>query len=646
LAEIEAEDGIVEVGYHKGSRMTLGLQETPLLSYGDNNLHLDKSSVILITGGARGITATVSQELAQKYQPTLILAGRTPKPPEHEDPETAGLTELAAIKAALAEKQRRQGRPVKLPEVEAAYRNLLKEREMRANLTALKEAGARLEYFQVDVRDAAALEDLLDQVYSRYGRLDGVIHGAGVIEDKLLQDKSWDSFDRVFQTKTNSAFVLSKKLKPETLKFLVFFSSVAGRFGNRGQSDYTAANEVYNKLAVYLDRQWPGRVLTINWGPWKGAGMVSEEVQRQFESRGVTLIEPAAGARTFALELTRGRKGEGEVLIGEGLWRQLALPARPKTDIVPSLPLLEHLTTSRRTNGTIEIIRRLDINHDLYLKDHRLDSKPVLPAAVAIEFMAEAARQTFPEWQVAGLKGVRVFKGIVLETSHRDIRILVGMPTATTQAAAMELEVTVKGVGKPEPIFYRGTVVMSQTPPVPEPYRLPPGSTFQDFGLSTAEAYRRMTFHGPLFQNIQSIQGINEKGILTTVTPSAPQSCLAGSSAGPWVLDPVMVDCGLQMGLLWQRTYLDITALPSHVKEIWIYQPIHTAGPLSCFYEVLKEFNNTTVIANIYFLDQEGHLRVLFKEFESTGSKALNRLAGSHLRAQDLSSLRGVGIDG
>jgi hypothetical protein len=484
-------------------------------------------------------------------------------------------------------------------------------------------------------------------VYSRYGRLDGVIHGAGIIEDKLLQDKSWDSFDRVFQTKTNSAFVLSRKLQPATLKFLVFFSSVAGRFGNRGQADYTAANEVYNKLAVYLDRKWPGRVLTINWGPWKGPGMVSAEVQRQFESRGVTLIEPSAGARTFDLELTRGRKGEGEVLMGEGLWRQLATPALPGTAAVPPLPLLEQLTTWRRTNGTVEIVRRLDINHDLYLKDHQLDAKPVLPAAVAMEFMVEAAQQTFPEWQVAGLEDVRVYKGIVLETSHREIRILVGMPAKASQpAAAIKLEVVIKGTGKPEPIFYRGTVVMSQAPPLPEPYRLPPESAFQDFGLSAAEAYRRMTFHGPLFQNIQSIRGISEKGIISTVVPSTPRSCLAGAPTGEWLLDPVMVDCSLQMGLLWQRTYLDITALPSHVKEIWIYQPIHTAGPLSCFYEVIKEFNQTTVIANIYFLDQEGRLRVLLKEFESTGSKALNRLAGSHLREPELSSHRGGGIDG
>jgi acyl transferase domain-containing protein/NAD(P)H-dependent flavin oxidoreductase YrpB (nitropropane dioxygenase family)/NAD(P)-dependent dehydrogenase (short-subunit alcohol dehydrogenase family) len=647
LAEIEAEDEVVEVGYRQGRRLTLGLQETSLLCHGENGLHLDASSIILVTGGARGITAAVTRELARKYQPTLILAGRAPLPADQEDLETTGLTEAQALKAALADRQRRQGRPVKLPEVETAYRHLLKAREIRANLAALRETGAQVAYFQVDVREPVAFGDLLDQIYRRYGRLDGVIHGAGVIEDKLLRDKTWDSFDRVFGTKTESAFILINKLNPETLKFLVLFSSVAGRFGNRGQADYTAANEIYNKLAIYVDRKWPGRVLTINWGPWKGAGMVSAEVQRQFEERGVALIEPAVGARTFDLELHRGRKGEGEVLIGDGPWRQFASPPLPEVNTLPALPLLQHLTTCRKTNGHIEIVRRLDPDHDLYLKDHRLDFKPVLPAAMAIEFMAEAARQNYPEWQVAGLKGVRVYKGIVLDNPYYDIRILVGMPGPPCQPPeTMELEVAIKGPAPAEPIFYRGTVVMSRKPPLPEPYRLPPASDFQDFGLSAAEAYRRFTFHGPSFQNIQSIQGISEKGMITTVAPSTPRTCLADSPSGQWIIDPVALDCGLQLALLWGRTYLDITPLPSHFKEIWLYQPWDAAETLHCYYEVLREFGHTTVYANIYYFDREGRLRALVREFESTGSKALNRLGGSHLREEDSSSYKGVGLDG
>src|SRR5262249_31726398 len=154
---------------------------------------------------------------------------------------------------------------------------------------------------------------LIDRMYQSHGRIDGVIHGAGIIEDKLIEDKKAESFDRVLRTKALSAFILSRKLRPESLKFLVFFSSVAGRFGNRGQADYAAASEILNKVALDLDRKWPGRIVSINWGPWAKTGMVSSEVRRQFAERGVPLIEPSDGRRALDEELRLGKKGEVEV---------------------------------------------------------------------------------------------------------------------------------------------------------------------------------------------------------------------------------------------------------------------------------------------------------------------------------------------
>jgi len=184
----------------------------------------------------------------------------------------------------------------------------------------MERAGARVHYFSVDVRDEMAFGNLIDRIYNTYGRSNGVIHGAGIIEDKLVRDKLPEAFDRVFDTKVDGAFILSRKLRPDSLKFLVFFTSVVGRFGNRGQADYAAANEVVNKLALYLDSRWPGRVVSVNWGPWAKLGMVSPEVQKQFASRGIGLLSPPAGCRSLDQELRYGRKGEIEVLLTAGGW--------------------------------------------------------------------------------------------------------------------------------------------------------------------------------------------------------------------------------------------------------------------------------------------------------------------------------------
>jgi NAD(P)-dependent dehydrogenase (short-subunit alcohol dehydrogenase family) len=260
LREMGSLDGEIEVGYKDSRRLTLRLSETPLDEKEAARLPIDSTWVVVVTGGARGITAEAALELARRYRPTLLLIGRSAMPEEEESPETVGLTSPQALKGALIDKMRQTGKQIIPAQVEAAYTRLSRDREMRRNLAAMQQAGARVHYYQADVCDELSFGQLIDEVYSAYGRLDLFIHGAGIIEDKLLEDKAPESFDRVFDTKTNGVFILSRKLRGESLQGLVLFSSVAGRFGNQGQSDYVAANEVLNKLAVYLDHEWPGRV--------------------------------------------------------------------------------------------------------------------------------------------------------------------------------------------------------------------------------------------------------------------------------------------------------------------------------------------------------------------------------------------------
>jgi NAD(P)-dependent dehydrogenase (short-subunit alcohol dehydrogenase family) len=164
------------------------------------------------------------------------------------------------------------------------------------------------------VRNVEQFGGLIDQIYAEHGKIDGVLHGAGVIEDKLMRDKTPESYAKVFSTKVDSAVILAKKLRPESLKFCVFFSSIAGRFGNVGQSDYSAGNEFLNKLAQDLDRRWPGRVVAINWGPWD-AGMVSDELRKVYESRQMYLIPVADGVARMEQELRMNGQAHPEVLI-------------------------------------------------------------------------------------------------------------------------------------------------------------------------------------------------------------------------------------------------------------------------------------------------------------------------------------------
>ena len=153
----------------------------------------------------------------------------------------------------------------------------------------------------------------MEEWRGRYGVHVGLIHGAGLIKDKLIRHKTIESFDRVLETKLDGAMNLIRLARPESLKFTVLFSSIAGRFGNVGQSDYAAANEILNKLAHSLDRRWPGRVLSLIWGPWSGVGMVSQ-LESHLGRQGLGMISPEVGRSLLIDELRYGRKGDVEVI--------------------------------------------------------------------------------------------------------------------------------------------------------------------------------------------------------------------------------------------------------------------------------------------------------------------------------------------
>jgi NAD(P)-dependent dehydrogenase (short-subunit alcohol dehydrogenase family) len=313
IEEIQSDDGLVEVGISDNARWRIALVNEARMPDKRAHPEFDTDSVVLVTGGARGITAEVTKHLAREVRPRLIIVGRTSLAAD-EPSETRGLADAASLRKHLIAAMRRDNPAVTPARVEESVREILKHRQICSNINELEQAGSIVEYHSLDVRDPEQFGALIDRVYQQYGRLDGVIHGAGIIEDKRIHDKTLDSFTKVFSTKVHSAIVLANKLRGDSLKFLVFFSSVSARFGNAGQIDYSAANEYLNKLAVHLDAKWPGRVVAIQWGPWEG-GMVSEELGRLYAANGVRLIPAREGAEMLLSELLLDGRASPEVLI-------------------------------------------------------------------------------------------------------------------------------------------------------------------------------------------------------------------------------------------------------------------------------------------------------------------------------------------
>jgi acyl transferase domain-containing protein/NAD(P)H-dependent flavin oxidoreductase YrpB (nitropropane dioxygenase family)/NAD(P)-dependent dehydrogenase (short-subunit alcohol dehydrogenase family)/acyl carrier protein len=295
LAELTDPDGPPVTGYQAGTRTGLAIRETQAL--GTDVPDLEDGSVVLLTGGARGITANIALALARATGCHVELLGRSAAPADAVDPELDAAPGQAALRSVLI------GRGLRNPrEIEGETARILADREMRATFDGLRASAASVRYHAVDVRDAAAVAAVLQDVYARHGRIDGVIHGAGVLEDKLIGDKTPESFARVYATKVDGARALLGGLRDD-VRFVALFGSVSGVFGNRGQADYSAANDALDTLAHMRAGQAAGRVVSVDWGPWAGAGMVSPELEREYARRGVTLIDLRAGLAALLSEL-------------------------------------------------------------------------------------------------------------------------------------------------------------------------------------------------------------------------------------------------------------------------------------------------------------------------------------------------------
>jgi NAD(P)-dependent dehydrogenase (short-subunit alcohol dehydrogenase family) len=273
--------------------------------------------VVLLTGGARGITARVAIELARRTGCAIELIGRS-EPGGEEEPALAAAPDAVALRRVLA----RRGGPSPA-QLEAAVSRILAGRQVRDTLAELRRHASSVHYSALDVRDGAAVAGAVAAVYARHGRIDGVVHGAGIVADRLLADKTPQSFASVWATKVDGAAALLGALRRD-VAFVALFGSVAGVFGNRGQVDYAAANDALDALAHSWADRFDGRVVSVDWGPWGGGsddaaggsagrGMVSAELERAFARRGVGLIDPAAGVAALLRELS-WREGPAQVV--------------------------------------------------------------------------------------------------------------------------------------------------------------------------------------------------------------------------------------------------------------------------------------------------------------------------------------------
>ncbi|GAA3685162.1 hypothetical protein GCM10022267_84960 [Lentzea roselyniae] len=290
-----------------GTRTILADTEVPARS--DGGTALGPDAVLVVTGGARGVTAAAIRALARQHRPRLALIGRTELTEESAD--VAAAHDEAALLRIFA-------RPGVSPAAaRARARAVLAAREVRRTLAELEQTGAMVSYQALDVTDDAAVTRAVSEIRRQWGPITGIVHGAGVLADKRIGDKTDDAFDRVFGTKVAGLRALLAATAADPLRLLCAFSSVVARFGNAGQCDYAMANETLGHVLAAEAARRPGcLVRSLLWGPWQG-GMVRDALAAHFHHEGIPLIQEAAGAAAFVTELATGPGAVPVMLVAE-----------------------------------------------------------------------------------------------------------------------------------------------------------------------------------------------------------------------------------------------------------------------------------------------------------------------------------------
>ncbi|TDD61686.1 SDR family oxidoreductase [Kribbella antibiotica] len=563
---VEVAEAIVQELLDGGSTPAAGLRadggrvipvtvETPVVV---GELNLGPDSVIVATGGGRGVTAAVLREFAKQHPSRIVLIGRTPL--VDEDPALRGAEDDLALKRLLMATSGGQ-RPTPA-ELGAKVAGILAVREIRATLAALELAGSKARYLAVDVRDTEQLATALADVREQWGPITGLVHGAGVLADKSLVDKTGEQFQRVFDTKTAGLRALLAATANDPLTVLCLFSSVAAQYGNSGQSDYAMANEVLNQVAAVEQVRRPNcLVRAIGWGPWQG-GMVTPSLAEHFREAGVPLIPVATGADAFVAELS-----------GTGTGTQVVIAAG--------------LDSPKPVSGDVWITDR---SHP-YLAGHTIAGTPVLPMVLALEWFAAAVHQWRPDPAPLTLREVSVLRKVAVDRfAERGHRLRVeGRPDGSV--LALEL------LGEHGELHYRAFGEASTVPPgVHEPIA---GEGSGNRELTVYDG--TVLFHGPEFQVVRSLDILRDDGAAGTLAGLAE----AGWPGQGWHTDPAMIDGGLQLALVWGHQVLGGAALPMSVREFRLYRRGPVDGLVSC---VVRSRGRTTTTAecDITFHEMDG----------------------------------------
>jgi hypothetical protein len=447
-------------------------------------------------------------------------------------------------------------------------------------------AGGTAHYHAVDLRDSAAVDAAIADVRQRHGRIDVLLHAAGLEISRNLPEKEPAEFDLVFGVKADGWFNLLRAARDLPIGATVVFSSVAGRFGNQGQTDYAAANDLLCKITSHLRRTRPQtRALALDWTAWGGIGMATRgSIPKIMEMAGVQMLPPEAGVAWIRRELQSGAF-RGEVIVAGALGLMAAeLHADGGADLSAAVaadapgPMLGSARLS--VHDGLVVSTTLDPTRQPFLDHHRIDGVAVLPGVMGMEAFAEAASLLAPELHVVAVEDVDFTAPLKFYRDEpRTLSVQVVLSPAEDGLLAharLVAERMLAGQSQPQrTVHFTGRVRLARTAAAAEKSR----PVSQAAGpLMTPQQVYAFYFHGPAYQVVASAWRAGDQAVaaLADALPEHHQP-----PGAPLATAPRLVELCLQAAGLWEAGLEGRLALPAHVGSARVLRdPAKAKGTL------------------------------------------------------------------
>lgn len=546
------------------------------------------SSVFVVSGGAKGITAQCAIEMAQHQPCKFILLGRS-EVLEDEPDFVRNCFDESALKKLIMQNLLTQGEKPTPMSVQKVYNKIVSSREIKKTLAAIQQTGAQAEYISADVTNVVELQQKLGAAVGRLGAITGIVHGAGNLADKLIEKKTDQDFEKVYTAKVQGLENLLSCVNPSQLEHLVLFSSVSGFYGNIGQSDYAIANEILNKSAHLMKQYYPQcHVVAINWGGWD-SGMVTAELKKAFAERGIEIIPVKAGTQMLVNELHPAHHETAQVVIGS-------------PSIRPPASLDSELRSYR-------IRRRMTVEANPFLHDHTIAGSPVLPATCAMSWMINSCEELYPGYRYLSCKNFKVLKGITFNENSPKEYILELQEVSKTDSDSVEFETTILSKtpeGKTHYHFKSLIKLVRQMPdaPIYESVNLTEDNIITITGKDFYQNGDSSLFHGPSFQQITRVLNISPEKITVECFWKEITAQQQGQFPVKWH-NPYTTDLSTQPLWIWLNHFHQAVCLPGQLTQSEQYRSVPCNAP---FYVSCEIIGKTTagVTANFILHDAQG----------------------------------------